>query len=68
MAARILNDAKKTPPEAPRECELKAESFCDGKDVRRIQRLEGLPRVRTTYHYWCAGCRKLMSGSFRYDK
>ena len=48
-------------------CEAKT-SNCNGKNVRRIQRLEGLPRVRTTYANWCAGCREQMNGAFRYDK
>lgn len=50
-------------------CDFKSK-FCDGKDVRTIQRIHRFAgrMVREGFHNWCKGCRTFMNGSFRYPK
>jgi hypothetical protein len=48
-------------------CELKSQ-FCDGKEVRRVQRIwqENHQMIRGGLFNWCKGCRELMQGGYRY--
>lgn len=50
-------------------CELKSE-FCDGQDVRLVQRIwrEGGRSMRGGTFHWCKGCRDYMNGGFRYPR
>lgn len=56
--------------ESPKEvtCDYQHPTFCDGLDVRRIQRIgkvKGVP-TRGEEANWCKGCRTLNNGGFRY--
>lgn len=56
-----------------RKCEYRNRDFCNDKDVRAV-----IPRRHDASvgryffdgptSYWCAGCRELNNGGFKYDK
>jgi hypothetical protein len=58
----------------PPVCEFKPKQFCTGKDVRAIiRRYTDLSTGRRNVYsgvvsHWCAGCRKLNQGGFKYAR
>lgn len=62
-----MSRCKQPPLNVP--CELKSQ-FCNGKDVRRIQKIwhEDGRMVRGSYHHWCKGCRAGRHGGYRYPQ
>lgn len=72
MSAIKKRVSQKPPVVALTVCDFRHRDFCNGLDVRAIHPAMdtgGGPRQFHSFtRQWCAGCRSLMNGSFKYQR